>query len=244
MINHQKLKNEVLDKFISEDLEGYLPSELLAKNLKLTSHLESIHESLHVLTGGSVTRPMVGTITPNAGASTEYVLLMFDAFKAVADGVLSSEDFEKFPHEKNALQSLLKLTNGDQSQVKKLFKLEESATSPEELQILCTFVAESSKAYIAATSQWINNVAREGRDLDVTKYMLRVQMAEESQKAEEPLTPVNKIYLNSNIARACLEGRGTAEGLEGFTESPGTSTTSRSGATVLKDSSNQVATKL
>lgn len=242
MINHLKFKNEVLEKFNSEDL--YLPHELLAKNLKLTSHLESIHESLHVLTGGATTMPMVGTVAPNAGASAEYVLLMFDAFKAVADGVLDSEDFKKLPHEKNALQRLLNFANGDQDQVKRLFKLEESAWSPEELKSLCTFVAESSKAYIAATSQWINNVAREGRDLDVTKYMLRVQMAEESQKTGEPLTPVNKIYLNSNIARACLEGRGTAGGLEGFTESPGTSTASRSRATVLKDSSGQVATEL
>ncbi len=245
MINHTKFRTEVLEKFTSElDLKSYLPAELLAKNLKFTSHLEAIHESLHVLTGGSIIRPMLGTITPNSEVSAKYKLLMFDAFKAIAGGVLKGEDFENLPRERSSFQEVLDLINGEPNQVKRIFKCEKLNLSPEELQSLCDFAAATSKAYIDATSRWINNVVRcDGDHPEIAGYMLRVREAEESQKAGQPLTPANKIYLNSNIARVYLEDRGTARGLEGLTESPRTSAAPRAEAAALQGSSSQAATK-
>ncbi len=206
-ILHNKLKEEVLSDCIrtqisnassqSQDIHGG------------AFHIETLHDTLHVLSGGTISSTMTGTVRPST-LSSHHALLYFNLFKGLSDGVLSADDFRS-SREFAEILTVKSLLDGDPGFMKDFVtsKYIEIDCEGDEFGKYCKDVSVSSKNYVQKAFEWLNTHVIAG-DIDSTDYIEGITKAEEADK--ERLTLLQKIYLSSNT-KALME----SQGLEGTT---------------------------
>jgi len=199
---HNNLKEEVLLECIRTQVSN-APSQ--SQNIHgCASHIETLHDALHVLTGGTISSTMTGTVRPGT-LSSHNALLYFNLFKGLSDGVLSVDDFRS-SRESDKILTVKSLLDGDPDFMKDFVTRKSIAIDCEggEFRKYCEDVSASSKDYVKKAFDWLNAHVIAG-DIDSTDYIKGMTKAEEVDK--ENLTPLQKIYLSSNT-KSLVESRG------------------------------------
>ena len=195
---HDKFKEEVLEVFMNQI--SNISADI---GIRSALHIETLHYSLHVLTGGEISSIMTATVRPNT-LSSHNILLYFNIFKGLADGSLKTEDFDIKSYDYTKIKTVKHLLDGEAGIVKRII-LKTSldiATQGEEFDKYCQQISRESRDFIKFACQWVEQLVQ-NRDIESFDYVNKVIKTKILVGAEgfdkTSLTNAQKIYSISNV---------------------------------------------
>ena len=180
-----------------------LKSESQDSKARSTLHIETLHYSLHVLTGGIISSIITAPVRPNT-LSSHNILWYFNLFKGLANGRLTKEDFDPKNLDYTKLKTAKFLLDGEEGIVKKIIlqKPLDIATQGEAFDQYCEQISIESRDFVNFACAWVDQLVQNGA-IDSLAYVNKVIetkiLVEAADFDKTKLTAAHKIYLISKV---------------------------------------------